>query len=277
MQNGEDAIMSRKRRNVTDSDVERWIRQGFGQGERDAYLPWAKVRDVPSMGRSSRLACLRSSRTHHFYSDVEVGHFLLADFRIHVQEIREQVALLPREETLEIANELGISHPHFPGTNTPTVLTSDLLVSTTSNGKQSEFVLSVKRLSALNPDVKGLRRTVQKLALERTYWQRRQVPWYLVTEAQYDPVVVRNLGLLRPPRRHWVSQERCLAARDLAARVMSQASRRRTLRQCLSHTEQGDDLAYQDFGLAVWKRWLPLNLSVPLRWDAPPILMEVPR
>ena len=277
MQNDEGAIMSRKRPNVTDADVERWIRQGFGQGEGGEYLPWAKVRDVPSIGRSSRLACLRSGRTHHFYSDVEVGHFLLADFRINVQEIREQVALLPREETIEIADDLGIPHPRFPGTTTPTVLTSDLLVSTTSNGAQSEFVLSVKRLSAIHPDAKGLRRTLQKLTLERTYWQRRKVPWYLVTEAQYDPIVIRNLGLLRPARQHWTSEERCLAARDLAAWAMSPTGRRRTLRQCLSHAEQGDDLAYQDFGLAVWKHWLPLNLSVPLRWDAPLILREVPR
>lgn len=269
--------MSRKRRNITNADVERWIRQGFGQGEGGGYLPWAKVRDVPSIGRSSRLACLRASRTHHFYSDVEVGHFLLADFRVNVQEIREQLALLPREETIEIADELGIPHPRYPDTATPTVLTSDLLVSTALNGTQGEFVLSVKRLTTLQPSAKGLRRTIQKLTLERAYWQRRQVPWYLVTEAQYDLIVVRNLDLLRPQRRHWTSEERCLAAKDLAARAISMAGRRHTLRQLLFRAPQGSDLAYQDFGLAVWKQWLPLNLSVPLRWDAQLILREVPR
>lgn len=261
--------MSRKRRDITDADVERWIHQGFGQGEGSEYLPWAKVRDVPSTGRCSRFACLRATRTHHLYSDVEVGHFLLADFRVNVREIREQVALLPREETIEIADELGIRHPRFPGTTTPTVLTSDLLVSTESNGVQPEFVLSVKRASALQPHAKGLRRTLQKLTLERTYWQRRQMPWYLVTELQYDPVVVRNLGLLRPPWRHWASEERCSAARDLATRIMAPAHRHRTLRQWLALAPQGEDMAYQDLGLAVWKHWLPLNLNVALRWDVP--------
>lgn len=269
--------MSRKRRDITEADVTRWIRQGFGQGEGSTYLPWARVRDVPSKGRSSRFACLRAHRIHHLYSDVEAGHFLLADFRVDVQEIKEQVALLPRDETLEIAEQAGIRHPRFPGTATPTVLTSDLLVSTLSRGVARQFVLSVKRLGNLLPGAKGLCRTIQKLALERAYWQRRQVPWYLVTEAQYDAISVRNLELLRPHRRSWNSVERCLAARDIANAVLLKPSRTPTLRKLLAKAPQGTDLAYQDFGLAVWKHWLPLDLSIPLRWDAPLQLKEAAR
>lgn len=269
--------MSRKRRNITEGDVARWLRQGFGQGDGSSYRPWAKVRDVPSRGRSSRFACLRAHRIHHLYSDVEAGHFLLADFRIDAQEIKEQVALLPQEETLEIAREAGIAHPRYPGTATPTVLTSDLLVATQSNGELRRFVLSVKRLGNLQLGARGLRRTIRKLALERAYWQRRNVPWYLVTEAQYDTTVIKNLELLRPHRRDWNSVERCLAARDIAANVLWKPTRIPTLRQLLAKARQGADMAYQDFGLAVWKHWLPLNLSVPLRWDAPLQLKEAAR
>lgn len=267
--------MSRKRRNITEEDVERWIGQGFGQGEGSEYKPWARVRDVPSMGRSTRFACLRSHRTHHLYSDVEAGHFLLADFRVNVCEIREQFALLPREETLEIASELGIRHPRFPGTTTPTVLTSDLVVSTTTNGHDGIFVLSVKRSPAVLPGVKGLRRTIEKLALERAFWLRRDVPWYLVTEAQFDARVVRNLGLLRPSRRDWVSEDRCSSARDFANQAKSSAGRGRTLRELIAWSQNETDRAYQDFGLSVWKHWLPLDLTVPLRWDQALALKDI--
>lgn len=269
--------VSRKRRNITEADVERWIDQGFGQGDGSKYKPWARVRDVPSIGRSTRFACLRSYRTHHLYSDVESAHFLLADFRPNVCEIREQFALLPREETLNIADALDIRHPRFPGTTTPIVMTSDLVVSTATDGGEPDFVLSVKRSSSILPGAKSLRRTIEKLAIERAFWQRKRVPWYLVTEAHFDATVVRNLGLLRPSRRHWGSVERCRAARDLASRALSREGMRHTLRELIPRAQREGDLGYQDFGLAVWKRWLPLDLTIPLRWDRPLAFVETPR
>lgn len=267
--------MTRKRRDVTDTDVERWTRQGFGQGEGDGYKPWARVRDFPSIGRSARVGGLKHWRTHHLYSDVEFGHFIMADFRPGVEEIREQVALLPREETIEIADELGIRHPRYPGVSTFTVLTSDIQVLASGPDAPTSFVVSVKRWSNLQPGAKDLARTIQKLSLERRYWQRRGVPWFLATEEHYVAAEVLNLSLLRPDRRMWLSESRCEAAVDIVDRIRCLPRGGRTLRKFLSSLPQGEDIGFQDLGLAVWKRWLALDLTRTLRWNAPFPLKEV--
>lgn len=63
----------------------------------------------------------------------------------------EQYPLLPREETIEIASELGIKHPMYPGTNVPIIMTTDL-VGICGDATQEEFVpMSVKYDSALVP------------------------------------------------------------------------------------------------------------------------------
>jgi len=267
--------MTRKRRGITDADVERWVKQGFGQGKGDHFKPWAKVRDVPSIGRSARIGGLKHWRTHHLYSDVELGHFIMADFRPGVDEIREQVALLPREETIEIAELLGFRHPCYPGTSTPIVMTSDIQVLGPSLGGVGEFVISVKRRDSLLPGAKGLARTIQKLSIEKRYWQHRGVPWYLATEEHYNAMELRNLSLLRPERRSWISEERCNAAFDIVERIQRQPKSERSLRQLLSELPQEEDVGLQDLGLAVWKRWLDLDLTIALRWNSPIRLREV--
>lgn len=267
--------MTRKRRGIADVDVERWTRQGFGQGEGDQFKPWAKVRDVPSIGRSARVGGLKHWRTHHFYSDVELGHFIMADFRPGIEEIREQVALLPREETIEISERLGIRHPCYPGTSTPIVITSDIQVLAPSHDEPINFVICVKRRASLLPGAKGLARTIQKLTLERRYWQHRGIPWYLATEDHYDAMEVINLSLLRPDRRTWLSEERCNAALDIVERIRRLPRSGASLRKFLSKLPQGEEDGLKDLGLAVWKRWLALDLTRALRWNGPIPLKEV--
>jgi hypothetical protein len=43
-------------------------------------------------------------------------------------------------------------------------------------------------------------RTVEKLELERRYWQKKEVSWYLVTEKQIPKTVVSNLEMLYSAR-----------------------------------------------------------------------------
>ncbi len=48
-------------------------------------------------------------------------------------DIREQFPLLPIEETIIIAEELGIKHPTDPNTGEPVVMTTDFLVTVSKN------------------------------------------------------------------------------------------------------------------------------------------------
>lgn len=265
--------MTRKRRGITDLDVTRWIGQGLGQGEGAEYRPWIKIRDVPSRGRSTRVAALRVHRTHHLLSDIEYAHFLMADFRIDTVEIRDQMALLPREDTLSLAEEFSIPHPRYPGTRTATVLTSDLWVNTYRNGASAPYALCVKPSEVLSPGAKGIRRTIEKLTIERRFWTELGVPWRLVTEYDCDPQVVLNLGLLRPHPRIWRSVEWQDNARKLADVFHDREAARRPLRVLLESTGFELQIAFQQFGLAVWKHWISMDLRQPLRWTAPVALI----
>lgn len=100
-----------KRRGATPENVDAWIRHGDGQGEGINFRPFFQVRDVPSRGRSHIVVGLRTGRTHHYMSDIEYSYHLLAEYSPEVLDIREQFALLPREDTQEIATDLRIRHP----------------------------------------------------------------------------------------------------------------------------------------------------------------------
>lgn len=59
---------------------------------------------------------------------MERNHFYLTEYSDFVVDIREQFPLLPLEETIVIADELGIKHPTDPKANEPIVMTTDFLL-----------------------------------------------------------------------------------------------------------------------------------------------------
>lgn len=99
--------------------IEKWIKEGRGSGVGSEYKPWLKIQDVASKGRSTRLKGIKTNRQHEFLSDLERNYFYLTEYSDVVVDIREQFPLLPLEETIVIADELGIKHPTDPKTGEP--------------------------------------------------------------------------------------------------------------------------------------------------------------
>lgn len=89
------------------------------------HRPWLKIQDVSSLGRSTCLKGIKTSRQHEFLSDLERNYFHLSEYYDSITDIREQFPLLPLEETIVIADELGIKHPTDPKTDDPIVMTTD--------------------------------------------------------------------------------------------------------------------------------------------------------
>lgn len=176
-----------KNRRPSVGTVLRWIRAGYGQGEGDGFKPFVYVRDVPSEGTSSMVRSRITGRTHHYLSSGEFSVHLLAEYSRTIVDIREQYALLPWEETQEIAAKLGIKHPVIPFTKTPSVLTTDLLLSF----KEPDGVRLVAISFKLEKDL--TRRTLEKLLLERAYWNRRGITWQLVTDKNLPSIRAGNL------------------------------------------------------------------------------------
>ena len=179
--------MGKKRYWNSEAKNSRWIKEGRGQGIGKDYKPWITVRDIPSEGRSHRIFGHLTHRTHHLLSDLELATFLLLQWRDSTIDIREQYPL-DLLITKQLCNEAGIEHPTKNGVYQ--YMSSDFVV-TTNDKNNASFVLQAKDSSKLKDA-----RTVEKLEVERRYWLKKDIPWYLVTEKEIPSVVFKNIEWL---------------------------------------------------------------------------------
>ena len=182
-------------KNVTDGDIQtqKWIKDGRGQGHGAAYKPWITVRDIASQGRSHRVFGHTTQRTHHLLSDLELAVFFLLEWQQSTIDIREQFPLR-LDQTKDIAESCGIRHPEIRGVSN--VMSSDFLVNT-NNHLKPKFVLQAKYTVDLDKP-----RTVEKLEIERLYWLKKGIPWYLITENDIPKTVTKNINWLYPAQRN---------------------------------------------------------------------------
>ena len=186
--------MARRRYSFDETKLKRFAKEGRGTGHGSDYRPWLQVQDVPSHGRSTRIHSHKTGRQHHLLSDLETGLFLILDWADHVVDIREQFPL-DRDVTRMLAAKMGVVHPRDVQTKSDIVMTTDLLVDVRLDGGVSLIALSVKPASKLEGA-----RTLEKLELERRFWARINVPWYLVTERELHAVRIGNLRWLHEMR-----------------------------------------------------------------------------
>lgn len=181
----------------TQSDIDRHIEKGFGQGSQELYLPWLRVQDVPSHGRSRKVHGVKVDRLHHLLSDLEYGYLLVTEFSPDVLDIREQYPLLPQSTVQSIAHALNIRYPVYPGTKVPFVMTTDFLLTIKQpDGSTRLAARTLKYTESLKPG-KGLERTLEKFEIERAYWSGRGVDWSIVTEKDLPSTLIQNLDWLR--------------------------------------------------------------------------------
>lgn len=266
----------RGRRFKTQADIDRYIEQGYGQGEGQNYKPWLRVQDVPSRGRSHKVAGSKVDRTHHLLSDVEFAYFLTLEFSERVIDIREQYPILPVEETQDIAASLGIKYPTYPGTKVPCVLTTDFLVTCLGGDDLPRLAArTAKTEEDLLPSPE-LEWTLQKLEIERWYWMEKIGDWQLVTNGCVGPTISHNLQWLRKG----VHLERRLQDHNLHRYfldIFSQVNDTgRTLSSMIRATAKTIHLSYDDgvvlFKYLVWNKLIRFDLQeIPLK-----LTMEAP-
>jgi hypothetical protein len=186
----------RGRRFASTQDIERHIANGFGAGAGAEYVPWLRVQDVPSMGRSWKIQGVKIDRIHHLLSDLERAYFLLCEFSEDVVDIREQYPLLPLDSTQAIARAIGVRYPRYKTTSVPLVMTTDFLLTVKqSNGDLKSVARTIKYQQDL--EGKGCARTLEKLEVERRFWMSQGVDWSIVTEELFTPDLILNLVYLR--------------------------------------------------------------------------------
>jgi len=218
--------MAKRSTGWTEQKIAKYEKEGRGQGEFGNYKPWLTIQDVPSEGRSHRPIGWKTNRIHHLLSDMERNLFYCLEWANDVLDIREQFPIMNREETVQISEELGISHPKDKETGTPIVLTTDLFITVKRENGIRYVAKSVKPSDKLED-----KRTVEKLDIEREYWTRKGVSWALITEKDLMPNFVRNMATLHPyyyPKTHEhvvLGDELCFWLSESKETLVTQLSR----------------------------------------------------
>ncbi|MDH2201244.1 TnsA endonuclease N-terminal domain-containing protein [Ectopseudomonas oleovorans] len=174
---------------LNQAQIDRRLKEGRGQGHGPDYKPFIYTRDVSSLGRSHRLPGSKTRRLHHLLSDLELAIFLTLDWSFHVTDIREQFPMRV-DDTVRIAEEFGLPHGHYQ--STPQVLTSDFLVDFDDPKRPTVAIQAKYSADLQRPEV------IERLELERRYWQEKGIPWVIVTEREVSREAFSNIQWLYP-------------------------------------------------------------------------------
>ena len=182
-----------------------------GRGRKKApggYVGWHKAREINSTGTSSSEYDYKKKRMVQCLSYGEIYTFHLLRWNDEVDEIYEQYPLTPIQETMDIAAEFG-----YKGSfNNNTVMTTDFLVKKTDG---SYFAVSVKASKE-----RVSKRERQLLDVEREYWKRRGVEYFMSYKDNINLTEIRNImNVVKSYNPERVFDEKSLA-RHLIARKL---------------------------------------------------------
>lgn len=173
-------------------NIEKMIKEGYGSGIGSDYKPWIKIQDVPSYGRVTRVKGIKTNRQHEFLSDMERDYFYILEYSDNIKDIREQFPLLPQEDTISIANELGLRHPKNPETGEDIVMTTDFLITVSTEDGIKEVARTIKSKDDLID-----KRILEKFEIERVFWKKRNIDWAIVTEEEIDKIIAHNISFVQ--------------------------------------------------------------------------------
>ena len=179
--------MSKKRSRWSYDVYLRRLSKGRGTGTGSSYQPWITIHDFASKGSVSRILGRKSGRLHHLFSHLESDLFCLFDHSQDIADIREQFPLRLKE-TLQLSARMNIRHPFLPGCDFPFVMTTDFLL-TMDDG-------SFRAYAVKSSDDLDNKRTVQKLMLEKAFWEQENVRWKIITEKEINRDKAANLRWL---------------------------------------------------------------------------------
>lgn len=177
-------------RDWNDSTIERFLKEGRGQGEGPTYKSWLQVQDISSQGRSTRIFSHKSQRVINLLSDLQLFYYYLLEFDERVIDIREQYPLLDFHE-LNIPIDHGLQKKLFNAkTKVPYVFTVSFFVTRVdSNNNPFYEARIIKTSSELEKKA-----TLERLELQRRYFEKKNIDFGIVTEKEINNQLARNIG-----------------------------------------------------------------------------------
>jgi hypothetical protein len=235
--------MPTNKRATTEKNIDQKIKEGRGKGEGKHYKPWFYTHEVTSLGLSHNPYSHKLDRELHLLSEGELKFFYVAEYSHFVVDIKEQYPLLPREETVRLAQKNNIPHPVDPKTKEPIVVTTDFLLTLERDGFIDFHPRSFKYSTPLRQDrslassntLEDLH-VLEKLEIERLYWEEKNLSWRIITELDIPEPVYRNIKQFYSHydfQHSLLNQDLRKIAKALTQRVLNQsASLRAICREC---------------------------------------------
>lgn len=191
--------MGRKRIKITILNMAKYYKDGRGQGHGKNYRPWIYVHDFSSSGLTTEMTGWTTKRVHQLFSNGEKNYFQMLDWNEDITDIREQYPLFDDpapsiNTTLGLATKLGFRHPAITSARIPIVMTTDFLIDRVKNGSPCIEARAYK----MEKDLSDYR-TLEKLEIERLYWERQGVSWKVVTEKSINRTKLLNIEMIRLP------------------------------------------------------------------------------
>lgn len=265
----------RTEKRYTAAVLRRYEREGRGKGTRSDYIPWHRIgRGDPSSSGRSHLQ-IWSGRNHELLSDVELTVFHFITMLPNVLDAREQFPLSPASShhelvaydvqawlrdwapgTMEIASSMGIKHHRLKDdtSSEPWRYSTDQLILL-----QDVFSKQLLAIACKSSFSDLSKRDLQKLALEREYWKRRNVPWILITSGEYDHRVAMCLARTAAWALGDVAPPSHIAEAKRVAEDNQRESLEFTLRSLAARVGTME-VAQLAFWQAVWSGSIPLDL-----------------
>lgn len=193
--------MSRGRKYDSYKAYSRHLKNGIGIGEKEDYSPWIRVQDIQgAQATGDKINGLKINRVHHTQSSSETTFFYLAEFNDSVIDIREQFPLVPLNLSISIANYLNIKPVKVPYVKGGLyhLLTTDFLLTTESG----YVAVSVKPLKEFTTPPKDIERTLEKIEIERVWWESLGVDFKIFAPSQEDKIRAGNINWATDPLRY---------------------------------------------------------------------------
>ncbi len=241
-------------------------RRGVGLGS--LYVPWLKVRDVPSKGTSAIIRGVSTGRPHHLLSELEAIYFFLIERRASTVDLREQWPILDFDRTLELCEQFGVRHTARSGYPEP--FTIDLLITERVDGELRYRAASVKSPEdARDPFVR------LRLAVEHAWCQERGIPWTLVDTTQFNKTMLETLRFMRAWFRHRYVSDSSLENRfveQFAAAYSPNLPLGELLAKLSKLLRQPATVMEDAFRYCAWSNRIQPSLVHPLALNAPVVL-----
>ena len=171
----------------SEAKIAEMYKEGRGQGQGQSYLPWLRICDLSSKGRSHRPTGRKTKREHHLLSDVEHARFIGLEWAREVVDINEQFPL-DRQLTMGVAKNLRLRHPCYPGTHIPTVMTVDFMATIVRDGTPQWEAFDTKE----EKDVEN-ENVIEKLEIVREVLSLMECKHHLVIDSNIPKTEITNI------------------------------------------------------------------------------------